>query len=508
VPVEAATERADAARRRPVILVAMTHTDDGSIVVTALERRVGADYDVVGCRGPLDGRARLRELSLSGDEVAVVLSDADDPEFFAYARGLYPDVRRGLVIEWGSWSQRRTADAVRGLMSTNHIDYYVVRPRTTPDEYFHRGVTEFLLDWQRARHGATVDVAAFRGDAAAARASGVATELPDEAVDLAIVGAGPGGLAAAVAAASEGLSTLVIEQASIGGQAGWSSLIRNYLGFSHGISGAELAERSYQQAWVFGAGFAAARSVTGMTVVDDRFALEVSPGELVAARSVIVASGVAYRRLALPSLDRYLDRSVFYGVSASEARAQSGRVVFVVGGGNSAGQAALHLARYAASVSLVVRGASLAESMSPYLIGQLAATGVGIVAEARVVGGGGDGERLDHITLRDRVSGVESTVRCDALFITIGAAPHTDWIPPEVLRDRWGYLYTGGEVLTEGGRRAWPHERPPAALETSLPGVFAIGDVRRGSVKRVAAAAGEGAVVVSSVHAFLATGTR
>jgi thioredoxin reductase len=199
---------------------------------------------------------------------------------------------------------------------------------------------------------------------------------------------------------------------------------------------------------------------------------------------------------------------VFYGVSASEARGQTGRVVFVVGGGNSAGQAALHLARYAASVSLIVRGSSLAESMSQYLVGELAATGVGIVAEARVVGAGGDGERLDHIVLRDRVTGVESTVRCDALFVTIGAAPHTDWAAPEVMRDRWGYLLTGGDVLTEGGRRAWPHDRPPAALETSLPGVFAVGDVRRGSIKRVAAAAGEGAVVVSSVHAFLATRAR
>jgi thioredoxin reductase len=508
MPVEAQTGTTDAASRPPVILVAMAHDEAGTAVVTALERRTGADYRIVECDGAEAGRTRLRELSLGGDEVAIVLSDAADSGFFAEARALYPDVRRGLVIEWGSWAQRETADAVLGLMSTNHIDYYVVRPRSSPDEYFHRGITEFLLDWQRATRGATVDLTSFRGDASVARAHGVSTELPGAAVDLAIVGAGPGGLAAAVAAASEGLRTLVIEQSSIGGQAGWSSLIRNYLGFSRGISGAELAERSYQQAWIFGAHFATSRTVTGMTVVDDRFALEVSPGELVAARSVVVATGVTYRRLTLPGLEPYIDRAVFYGVSAFEARGQTGKVVFVVGGGNSAGQAALHLARYAASVSLIVRGASLAASMSQYLIGELAATGVGIVTEARVVGGGGDGERLEHIVLRDRVTGVESTVRCDALFITIGAAPHTDWAAAEVMRDEWGYLLTGGDVLVEGGRRAWPHERPPAALETSLPGVFAIGDVRRGSVKRVAAAAGEGAVVVSSVHAFLATRAR
>jgi thioredoxin reductase len=489
---------------RALIVVVVERVEAREAVLTALERRLGADYRVVSRDSAGAGIGLLESAAVTGDDVALVLTDVADHTLVDRARALYPDARRGHLIEWGSWAERETAERVLGLMAANRIDYYVVRPRTSPDEYFHRTITDFLLDWQRARRGPTVDLTAFRGDPDVARAHGVSTEVPSATVDLAIVGAGPGGLSAAVAAASEGLSTLVLEQRSVGGQAGWSSLIRNYLGFSRGVSGAELAERAYQQAWVFGARFAVSRTVAGMAVVDGRFVLEVAPDDLVTARSVVIASGVSYRRLLLPELEPYLDRSVFYGVSAAEARGQTGRVVYVVGGGNSAGQAALHLARYAASVSLVVRGATLAESMSRYLVDELEATGVGIVTEARVVGGDGDGLRLDHIDLRDRVTGVESSVRCDALFITIGAAPHTDWTGPGVLRDRWGYVLTGADVLTEGGRRAWPHEQPPAALETSLRGVFAIGDVRRGSVKRVASAAGEGAVVVSAVHAHLA----
>ena len=216
-------------------------------------------------------------------------------------------------------------------------------------------------------------------DAELARAYGLETSLPDRVVDLAVVGAGPAGLASAVYAASEGLDTLVFEGESIGGQAGSSSLIRNYLGFSRGVSGAELAQRAYQQAWVFGARFAHTRTVTGMRVVDHGFELDVAGGEVVRARAVVLASGVTYRRLAAPGLQPFVGSSVFYGASSVEARAQSGRDVLVVGGGNSAGQAALHLARYARSVSLVVRGPSLAASMSRYLIDQLDAAGVGLV---------------------------------------------------------------------------------------------------------------------------------
>ena len=494
---------ATSAAQKPIVLVAIESSDTRASVVGELERRIGADYVVVSPDSLADAAAVVERARTDDTPVALLISDDSSAQLFVEARRRHPDVRRALVIEWGAWADTATADAVLRLMSAGSIDYYVVRPRSSPDEYFHHSIAEFLLDHQRATGDQQADLTTIRGDAELARARGLSTRLPTERVDLAIVGAGPGGLAAAVYGASEGLSTVVVERTAVGGQAGTSSLIRNYLGFARGVSGAELADRAYQQAWSFGPRFAVAREVTGLTEVDGSFVLEVGPDEILAAGAVVLATGVSYRRLSLPGLSRYLGTSVFYGVSAVEARAQTGRVVYVVGGGNSAGQAALHLARYAASVSLVVRGATLADSMSRYLIDELEAGGVGIVTESKVVGGAGEG-RLEWIMLRDRVTGVESTVRCDALFVTIGAAPHTDWLPPEVLRDQWGYVLVGADILTEGGRRAWPHERNPGALESSLPGFFAVGDVRRGSVKRVASAVGEGSVVVSSVHAHLA----
>jgi len=297
----------------------------------------------------------------------------------------------------------------------------------------------------------------------------------------------------------------VVEREAVGGQAGSSSLIRNYLGFARGISGAELAQRAYQQAWVFGARFAHTRRVVGMRLAEGAFDLEVAGGEVVRTRAVVLASGVSYRRLAAPGLQPFVGASVFYGASSVEARAQSGRDVLVVGGGNSAGQAALHLARYARSVSLVVRGPSLAESMSSYLIEQLDAAGVGLITGSRVVDAGAhEADRLDHVVLEKTESGERTEVTAHAVFITIGARPHTEWLAPEVLRDRWGSVITGPEVLREGGRRAWlGGDREPAQHESSVPGFFAVGDVRRGSFKRVASAVGEGSVVISAVHAHL-----
>ncbi|SDJ98952.1 thioredoxin reductase (NADPH) [Cryobacterium psychrotolerans] len=554
--------------QRPVILLSIGEAGARASVRGELERRYSADYGITESgTAARDGEA-LREAANRGEQVALLL--ADDPRLlpggetvFAEARRLFPDIRRGLLINWGAWADRETAESVLQLMATGQIDYYVIRPWQSPDEYFHRTVTEFLLEWERAiglrprevtvigddaqprvhdlrsvlaRGGvphayaapdsddgrrmlaesgaeyAGVPLVWVRGGrilsdpsyAELAQAYGLTTELPEAAeVDVAIVGAGPAGLAAAVYAASEGLRTFVTERESIGGQAGSSSLIRNYLGFARGISGSELAARAYQQAWVFGAGFAHSRDVVGLQADDVAFRITVAPGEVLRARSVVIAAGVSYRRLAVPELAEHVGVSVFYGASAVEARAQAGKAVHVVGGGNSAGQAALHLARYARSVTLLVRGLTLAESMSRYLIDQMEAAGVRVETHVEVVGGGPSG-RLDHLVLRDRATGVDRVVPSDALFVLIGAAPHTEWLPESVVRDRWGYILTGADVLAEGGRRAWPHEREPGALESSLPGVFAVGDVRRGSVKRVASAVGEGSVVVSSVHEYLA----
>jgi len=576
---------AEAPGHRPTaILVVSADEALRRALLEPLNRRYAQDYRIIDADSPDHAAAAIEEWHASGGDLALVLADDASPlgaraskpgvwggapldagdSIFAAARRLFPDVRRGLVIEWGSWADRATADAVSELMARVQIDYYVVRPVHSPDESFHRAVTDFLREWEvsggKRKRGFTVigdhvqprthelqsllarggvpadhldpsspDALAFLSDsgvdyegvplvrtadgavlvdpddAALARSFGLQTSLPEGVLDVAIVGAGPGGLAAAVYAASEGLETVVLEGESIGGQAGSSSLIRNYLGFSRGVSGAELAQRAYQQAWIFGARFAHTRRAVGMSVTDGRFELHVAGGGTVRSRAVVLATGVSYRRLAAPGLRSFVGASVFYGAASVEARAQAGRAVLVVGGGNSAGQAALHLARYARSVSLVVRGPSLAESMSQYLIDQLDAAGVGLLTGTRVVDAGAhESDRLDFVALERTDSGERFEVPAEAVFITIGARPHTEWLAPEVLRDRWGSVITGAEVLTEGGRRAWlGGEAGPSQFETSVPGLFAVGDVRRGSIKRVASAVGEGSVAISAVHAHL-----
>ena len=336
-----------------------------------------------------------------------------------------------------------------------------------------------------------------------AAAYGLAVDVPENATfDLVVIGAGPAGLAAAVYASSEGLRTLVVERESIGGQAGSSSLIRNYLGFARGVSGAELAQRAYQQAWVFGCSFAHSRAAVSLDRDAAGFVVGIEPGRTVHASSVVLATGVSYRRLGVAELLPYESSGLYYGASAFEAKAVQGGRAVVVGSGNSAGQAALFLARYARQVTLLARGASLASSMSQYLIDALSAAGVEVRLRAAIVGGGGPGH-LDHVLVRDLATNEVSEEPTDAVFLLIGASPRTEWLPDMILRDRWGYVLTGEDVVAEGGRRAWPHDEPPQPLETSVQGVFAVGDVRRGSVKRVASAVGEGSVVVSSVHTHL-----
>jgi thioredoxin reductase (NADPH) len=319
--------------------------------------------------------------------------------------------------------------------------------------------------------------------------------------DLVIIGAGPAGLAAAVYGASEGLETVIVEKETFGGQAGTSSLIRNYLGFSRGISGSELAWQAYQQAWLFGASFRIARQATGLRRDGDRVVVALSDGTEVAGRAVILASGVSYRRLDVPSLEALVGQGVFYGAAASEAQAMQGQEVYVVGGANSAGQAAAHLSKYASRVTLLVRGRSLASSMSEYLVQEIeAAQNIEVRYHTRVVDGGGEG-RLEHLVLEDSASGLTESVPASALFVLIGAAPHTGWLPEEILRDKRGFVITGQDLLQTGRPpHGWPLGRLPLHTETSMPGVFAAGDVRYGSVKRVASAVGEGAIAIQSVH--------
>lgn len=562
----------DETRRRPVILVVLRDDDAREQCVTQLLRRYDADYAVRAHADSAGAAADLERLSHTGPPVALVLADEVDPlpagrNIFEHARACFPDVRRGLLIEWGAWADPAVAPAILRLMGAGQIDYYVIRPWHSPDEYFHRTVTEFLLEWERAigERPREVTLIAPRGSARAhelrsmlvrngvphafhdsrssegssivdgldevhpdtpvvvlhdgrvlvdpdrsalAAAYGMSTELPEHAeVDVAVVGAGPAGLAAAVYAASEGLSTTVIECEAIGGQAGSSSLIRNYLGFSRGVSGTDLAQRAYQQAWVFGTSFVHAREATGLSPEGEetrrRLVLDVEPGRHLRAAAIVLAMGVSYRRLGVPELEAWSGTGLYYGASVFEAKALADRVAHVVGGGNSAGQAALHLARYARAVHLLVRGPSLAESMSQYLIDQLEAAGVRIRLQTAVVGGGGK-LRLDHVVLRDMDTDREHAEPTDGIFVLIGAAPRTEWLPPDVQRDQWGYLLTGTDLVDQDQSGAWPRGRAPLPLETSLPGVFAVGDVRRASVKRVASAVGEGSVVISQVHRFLA----
>jgi thioredoxin reductase (NADPH) len=480
-------------------------------------------------------------------------------ELLGRVSGLHPEAKRVLLVGWGDWGDEPTADAMREAMALGRVDYYALKPWKSPDEYFHRTLSEFLHEWARAdvsapqeitvvadawspraheirnllarngvphvfhatgspeadevlrraeREGTTEPVVVLLdgrvlvdpSNAELARSYGVATELEEpREFDVVVVGAGPAGLAAAVYASSEGLRALVVERESIGGQAGSSSRIRNYLGFARGVGGAELAQRAYQQAWVFGTTFLLMRDVTGLRIEDDHHVLTISDGSEVRAPTVVLAMGVTYRRLGVPALERLNGPGVFYGSSPSEAQQFTGGHVYVVGGGNSAGQAAVHLARYAADVTMAVRATTLASSMSQYLRHEIEATpNIGVRLSTEVVDGVGE-DRLEQLTLR--TAGAAETMPADALFVLIGAQPHTGWLPTEVLHDEQGYLLTGTDV-PDSAATGW-RERPRLPFETSVPGVFAVGDVRSRSVKRVASAVGEGSVVIQQVHQYL-----
>jgi thioredoxin reductase (NADPH) len=325
--------------------------------------------------------------------------------------------------------------------------------------------------------------------------------------DVAILGAGPAGLAAAVYGASEGLSTILLEREAPGGQAGTSSRIENYLGFPTGLSGDELSQRAWQQATRFGAEILVAREVTGIEAAPGHNAIVLDGGDRVDARAVVIATGVAWRRLAVPGIDQLLGRGVYYGASRTEATMTRGKDIYLVGGGNSAGQAAMFFASYARTVTLLVRGESLAASMSQYLIDQLATKeNVAVAAQSEVVAVRGD-QHLEAIVARDRRTGEERTHETDALFILIGADAETGWLPPAIARDGDGYVLSGRDVRADAAAAArWPLAREPFPLEASAPGVFAAGDVRHGSVKRVASGVGEGSMAIAFVHQFLATG--
>jgi thioredoxin reductase (NADPH) len=549
---------------KPVILA----LDDDRGALQGVERelvgRYANDYRVMCADSRDEALAILGRLRRAGDEVALVLagqwlSTTTGSEMLDRVRELHPHAKRGLLVTWGDWGDRRTAEAIFDSMALGVIDYYVLRPAGAPDEVFHQAISGFLAEWSRARRSAphaTWVVAdswsgrayelrrvlercatphAFcladseEGSALVARAgrdarlpflvlpdgriladptnveiaqaTGAAVDPEHEDFDVVVVGAGPAGLSAAVYGASEGLDTLVVDEGGVGGQATSSSLIRNYLGFPRGVGGGRLAEQAYEQAWVFGSSFAFMQTASGVRREGQRLVVTLSHGREVTARAVILATGATYRRVDVPALEALVGAGVSYGGPVSEASGLAGKDVYIVGGANSAGQAALHLARHARRVTLVVRAQSLHAGMSHYLVREVLATpNVEVRVGTAVVGGGGDA-RLEHLTLRQAASGDQETVPADALFVLIGARPHTDWLPDEVARDRRGFVLTGADLPDDG---AWPLDRRPHLLETSMPGVLAAGDVRHGSVKRVASAVGEGAIAIQVVHGLFA----
>ena len=549
---------------KPVILVVDDDGQELARIKHELTSRYTLAYDIVCSDSSERAMGKLREYTNQGRDVALVLADqsmAPTPgvDFLAASKSLVPTSKRGLLIPWGAWGDEETSSAIVGAIGLGHIDYYVLKPWRSPDEFFHRTVTTFLHEWARERpvdkpqiavvgengarrsyeirdlltrfrieHGfyphdseegtKTLRRAGLDGrrlpavvllDGRAlidpsnhelADSFGVRTRLDTDAMfDVVVIGAGPAGLAAAVYGSSEGLRTLVIERDALGGQAGSSSLIRNYLGFAKGVSGAELAQQAYQQAWVFGTTFLMTREASAIRRVSNRFVVELEHGEETYAKTVVLANGVSYRRLDVPGLDDLIGAGVFYGSSAGEAPAMEGRKVFIVGGGNSAGQAAKCFSSYASKVTILVRGDSLAESMSDYLLKDIeAADNIDVRFATQVIDAGGEG-RLQHLVLEDLHTSHRERLEADALFILIGARPYTEWLPDEIERDRWGFVLTGRDLDQD---LAWS-SRDRLDLETSVPGVFAAGDVRHGSLKRVASAVGEGSTAIRHIHEFL-----
>ncbi|HXZ75587.1 MAG TPA: FAD-dependent oxidoreductase, partial [Streptosporangiaceae bacterium] len=534
-----------------------------------LSKRYGADYQIVASGQPAELAPWMRDLRAAGLPVALVIAgvsaqDPDGVDVLAAVRRIDPAALRVAVVSWGDWRSMR---AVSEAVTLGTIDHWVYRPVQAPAEEFHRSITEFLREWDSQRGGGfeAVQVIGERWsarsqelrdlfsrhqipagfyDAASGRARQMLHELglespdlpvvvlrfaaerpvlvnpsnleiadafgvmtpipPGEVFDVAVIGGGPAGLAAAVGASSEGLSTVVVEHEAVGGQAGTSSMIRNYPGFSQGISGARLAQETRRQAWAFGTTFLHGRQAKSLSRKDGHYQLQLSDGGVVTSRTVVIATGAAYRRLGIPRLEDLHGRGVFYGAAASEAPAMRGRNVFVAGGGNSAGQAALYLAKWANQVTVLVRTASLADTMSDYLIRQIrAAPNIDVRYHVQVADGAGAGH-LQSLVLQDTASGARRSVPADALFVLIGSQPRTQWLGEAIARDQWGFILTGPDLPTGTGHRR-PPGRPPLPLETSLPGVFAAGDVRQGSVKRVASAVGEGAATVPQVHRYLHT---
>jgi thioredoxin reductase (NADPH) len=546
---------------RPTIVTVDDDPQVSAALTRDLKRHYGAEYRVLSATSGAEALDLLSALALRADVVALLVCDQRMPEMtgielLAAASTHAPEAKRLLLTAY--------ADTDVAIAAINEIglDYYLLKPWDPPEERLFPVVDDLLDDWRRghpeagtdvqvvgdrwserahelktflarnhvpyrwydverdAEGGRLFDLAGSRREdlplvlvpdreplrapslRAAAEALGLHVDAQRPLYDVCIVGGGPAGLAAGVYAASEGLSTVIVEREAPGGQAGQSSSIENYLGFPRGLSGSDLAQRALAQVSRFGAELVLAREVVGLEERGPVRAVLLEGGGEVEARSVVVSTGVSYRRLDADGVDRLQGKGVYYGATAAEAAQTAGDVVYLVGGANSAGQAALNFARHAREVVLVVRGSDLLATMSAYLVDRItAAPTITVRCGAEVVAVDGD-DHLERLTLADRATGEREVVEASWLFVFIGAQPRTEWLGP-VARDDHGFVVTGPEVLGTGAR--WPLTRAPYALETSVPGVFAAGDVRWESMKRVASAVGEGAMSIYLVHRYLAT---
>jgi thioredoxin reductase (NADPH) len=550
---------------KPILLT----VDDEPNVLNAVERDLrahyGASYQIIKASSGAVALKLLLELKKRTTPVALLLVDQRMPgmsgtELLIKAARLYPDARKVLLTAY--------ADTEAAIDSINRIglNYYLMKPWDPPELNLYPILDDLLADWNMtvpvaydgirvagtqwsAKSHAVKDFlgrnripyqwldiekdpvalelvesvsdgqlslpVVFFPDGTVmiapdnielAGKAGLQTQARETMYDVVIIGAGPAGLGAAVYAASEGLRTLIIEKEATGGQAGTSSQIENYLGFPGGVSGAVLAQRATDQARRFGAEILLAQEVTGVRVADPLRFVILNDGTEIACRTIIIATGVSLRRLDVPGVDTLTGAGVYYGAAMTEAAYYKGEHIVVVGGANSAGQGAMFFSRYASQVTMLVRGSSLQTGMSQYLVHQIMQTeNIDVRLQTEVVGVHGE-NRLETITIRNRATGLDETLPAAAMFIFIGAMPHTEMVAGVVERNREGFIYTGPDLMRDGQRpRGWPLKRDPYLLETSVPGIFAAGDVRHDVVRRVASAVGQGAIAVSFIHLYLKT---
>ncbi len=551
-----------ASRARTAILTVDDDPGVSRAVARDLRRRYGDQHRIVRAESGAAALEALTQMKLRGEQTAVILADYRMPEmngieFLERAMDVYPGARRALLTAYAD-----TGAAIDAINVVD-LDYYLLKPWDPPEEKLYPVVDALLEAWLASDHRPVPELKVV-GHRWSARSSevreflarnqvpyrwypadepegrrlleaahaddlklpvvitadgdaliepseseladrvGLATRPSTGFYDLVVVGGGPAGLGSAVYGASEGLRTLMVERIATGGQAGQSSRIENYLGFPDGVSGAQLTDRARRQAHKFGAEILTTRDVTGLEANGSARTITFSDGTAVDSHTVILATGVSYRQLAAPGLTKLTGAGVFYGSALTEATGCSGSDIFIVGGANSAGQAAVYLAKTARSVTILVRGPSLRKSMSYYLIQQIEAIpNITVRTCTEVVEAHGTG-RLERLTLKDSNTGETQEIDAHWLFVFIGAAPLTDWLDGVLLRDQRGFVLTGPDLPGLNGRPpGWPLDRQPYHLETSLPGVFAAGDVRAESAKRVASAVGEGAMAVMLVHRYL-----